>query len=158
MNLLNGGETSTKDEVKPGRSDKRTSKKGMSWPNSVMVAVDQLGNAIAGGNPDATVSARVGYFSVHARKPYVWYWKVLEKIIDYAFQPVDGPNHCFDSYRADEDELFQQGSDFFRAILGLIVIVFCVPTAVLLRLAVLVYPKWHFSNRRKDGLSTSIPE
>jgi len=124
-----------------------TDKSAMSWPNAVMVAVDQLGNAIAGGNPDATVSARVGYFLEHSKPPYSLYWKSLAAIIDCAFYPVDGPNHCLESYRHDKNELFQQGSDFFRALLGIIVIGFCVPTAVVLRLAVVVYPKWHWKNR-----------
>ena len=53
------------------------------YPAAVMVAIDQLGNAITGGNPDSTVSARVGYFSVNATKRQAL-WKSLEAIIDYA--------------------------------------------------------------------------
>ncbi|MFC3151319.1 hypothetical protein ACFOEK_09805 [Litoribrevibacter euphylliae] len=147
MNLHKDKIKPSKKAIKPGKGEVTAGKQGMSWPNAVLVAIDQLGNAIAGGNPDATVSARVGFFSIHAKKPYIWYWKALAEIIDFAFYPVDGPNHCVDSYRADKDELYQQGSDFFRAMLGLIVIVFCLPTSLVLRLAVLIYPNWHFSNR-----------
>jgi len=29
-----------------------------SWPLAVLIAIDQLGNAITGGYPDSTISAR----------------------------------------------------------------------------------------------------
>ena len=51
-----------------------------SWPVAVLVAIDQLGNAIAGGNPDSTISARVGFFSEMAKRGKS-YWKGLESII-----------------------------------------------------------------------------
>lgn len=33
----------------------------MSWLYGVLVGIDQLGNTVAWGNPDVTVSARVGH-------------------------------------------------------------------------------------------------
>jgi len=75
------------------------------YPVAVMVAIDQLGNALTGGNPDSTVSARVGYFSVNATKRQA-FWKSLEAIIDYAFEPVDGLRHCYQAWQADKDEQF----------------------------------------------------
>ena len=68
------------------------------YPVAVMVAIDQLGNALTGGNSDSTVSARVGYFSVNAIKRQAL-WKILEVIIDYAFYPVDGQNNKHPSTR-----------------------------------------------------------
>lgn len=121
--------------------------KVMSWPNAVLVAIDQLGNAIAGGNPDATVSARVGYFAKKAPEPIRWYWRCLERVIDFTFLPIDGPDHCWNSYRADKLERFQEGSDLFRAVLGVFVILFSLPASVALRLAVLVYPQWHWKHQ-----------
>jgi len=35
----------------------------MNWATGVLIGIDQLGNAIAGGNPDSTISARVGNFA-----------------------------------------------------------------------------------------------
>ena len=75
-----------------------------SWPQSVLVAIDQLGNAVAQGHPDTTISARVGYFSVNAKRG-IYYWKALEQIINFAFYPVDGPNHCYNAWQSDNDEL-----------------------------------------------------
>lgn len=64
----------------------------MKYIKQVLTAIDQLGNALAGGNADMTISARVGH---HAASPgYAWPWVLLETIINWAFEPVDGENHC----------------------------------------------------------------
>jgi len=63
----------------------------MSWIRGVLVAIDQLGNAIAGGNPDATISARTGYFAnENPNKTFIYYWRLMEAIINFAFYPVQG--------------------------------------------------------------------
>lgn len=36
--------------------------------SNFFVAIDQLGNTVAGGNPDNTISARVGYYNEHYYK------------------------------------------------------------------------------------------
>ena len=68
-----------------------------SRPLAILIAIDQLGNAIAGGNPDSTISARVGYFSDKTLREKTLgrhaYWKGLERIIDFAFFPIDGEKH-----------------------------------------------------------------
>lgn len=116
----------------------------MSWIKGVLIGVDQLGNAVAGGNPDATISARTGYFANEVESVFQLYWKTMEFIINFAFYPVDGPNHCYEAYLVDRDERNVAGSDFMRAVLGLIIIVFCIPIAVITRLYVLVFPKAKF--------------
>lgn len=63
------------------------------WPYAVLIAIDQLGNTLAGGHPDSTISARIGYFSENVCSVKV-YWKNLERIIDFTFFPIDGPKHC----------------------------------------------------------------
>ena len=113
-----------------------------SWPLAVLVAVDQLGNAIAGGNPDSTISARVGYFSQNANRGKA-YWKILESIIDFAFYPIDGPRHCYQAWQA-EDEHFWRGSDLTRFILSLIIIITCPIIAIVLRILVLFIRPWRF--------------
>lgn len=57
--------------------------------------IDILGNALAGGNPEVTVSARVGY---NAFKRSSRYWNTCEKLINWAFEPIDGPDHCYMAY------------------------------------------------------------
>ncbi len=114
-----------------------------SWPVAVLVAIDQLGNAIAGGNPDATISARVGFFSEMAKRGKS-YWKSLESIIDFAFFPIDGPKHCYQAWQADKDEQFKLGSDFMRVILSVIIVVVCPVIAIVLHVLVLFIRPWKF--------------
>ena len=114
-----------------------------SWPVAVLVAIDQLGNAIARGNPDATVSARVGYFSEHAERRRA-YWRGLEKIIDFAFYPIDGAKHCYHAWQADKDERFQRGSDFGRVLLSVFIFVACPIIAVVLRILLLFIWPWRY--------------
>ncbi|KZN13614.1 hypothetical protein [Marinomonas sp. TW1] len=97
------------------------------WLWNVLVAIDQLGNAIAGGDPDITISARVGYFANRSpNKRFHYYWKFLERVIDFTFYPLDGPKHCLSSLAKDNEQGHVHGSDFVRAILALIAITACV--------------------------------
>ena len=113
-----------------------------SWPVAILVAIDQLGNAIAGGNPDSTISARVGYFSEEAKRGKS-YWKSLEAIIDFAFYPIDGPKHCYQAWQS-EDEHFWRGNDFMRFILSVIIIIVCPVIAIVLYVLVLFIPPWRY--------------
>ena len=105
-----------------------------------MIAIDQLGNAIAGGNPDATISARTGYFARVEDTPFRPYWEVMERIIDFAFLPIDGPDHCYKAYLSDKDEENEEGSDIMRGLLGIIVILVCIPLSVVTRIYTFVFP------------------
>ncbi|MFA0811268.1 hypothetical protein [Microbulbifer epialgicus] len=111
-----------------------------SWVRNVFTAIDQLGNAIAGGNHDATISARCGYFSRIQETPFRRYWRFLERVINFTFRPVDGPDHCYQSYLWDRAEKHEEGSDFMRAVLGLLVIVFCVPLSLFTWFYVFIFP------------------
>jgi hypothetical protein len=113
----------------------------MSWIYGVLIAIDQLGNAIAGGNPDATISARTGYFARVADTPLRGYWKLMEWIIDFTFLPIDGPNHSYNAYLADKDQGYEEGSDLMRALLGIIIICVNIPLSIIVRLYVLVFPR-----------------
>jgi len=112
----------------------------------VLVSIDQLGNTIAGGNPDITISARTGYFAnVEKTRLRIW-WRSMEAIIDFAFHPVDGPRHCYKAYKSDEEDgKHREGSDIARALLGVFVIVACIPIAIITRLWVLVIPDSKYS-------------
>ncbi|ORU89515.1 MAG: hypothetical protein A6F71_00675 [Cycloclasticus sp. symbiont of Poecilosclerida sp. M] len=112
----------------------------MSWIKAVLTAIDQLGNAIAGGNPRATISARTGYFANVHKNSFRVYWKTMEFVIDFAFCPIDGPRHCYESYLLDVDRNNQEGSDWMRGILGLIILIACSLIAILTRLYVIFVP------------------
>jgi len=109
------------------------------WPHAVLIAIDQLGNAIAGGHPVTTISARVGYFSVNAKKG-ILYWQWLERLIDFTFYPIDGPRHCYHAWQSDRNKLFRIGSDLARIILSILMIIANPIIAIVLRLAVLIKP------------------
>jgi hypothetical protein len=114
------------------------------WFN-VLVAIDQLGNAIADGNPDNTISARVGYFASDDYEGRIKpYWKALEQIIDFAIAPVQGPGHCRRAWQAEADETDTQGTYVARIILGIFVGVGCFFIGLILWLAVLIYPPWRY--------------
>lgn len=98
----------------------------MSYLKRVLIAVDQLGNAIAGGNPDATISGRIGYFAKNSHKSVRLYWLLMQFIVDATFYPLDGYNHCFDSYLNDKNEEYRPAKlviAFFG--LSLITVVSC---------------------------------
>jgi hypothetical protein len=106
----------------------------------VLVSIDQLGNVIAGGHPDVTVSARTGYFANVKRTHLRPWWLCMESIIDFAFKPVDGPGHCYEAYLSDKGEKQREGSDIARAILGIFVVVACIPISFLTRIWVVLVP------------------
>ena len=58
---------------------------------NVLVAIDQLANAMIGGDPDETISSRA------AKRQDIWYWKVLGFILE----TVD-PGHLKRSIEKDE--------------------------------------------------------
>jgi len=112
----------------------------------VLVSIDQLGNTIAGGNPDVTISARTGYFANVEKTGLRIWWRCMEAIIDFAFYPIDGPGHCLKAYRSDEEEgKHREGSDIARALLGTLVILASIPIAIITRIWVVLVPaaKYH---------------
>ena len=92
----------------------------------VLVAIDQFGNTICGGNEDSTISATVGYYSLDEGS---FFWTTLEQIIDFTFYPVDYKGHCLKAYRADPNEDYRIGSKWA---LFVIAVLFCVPIGLIL--------------------------
>ena len=78
-----------------------------------LIAIDQLFNALAGGNPDVTISSHV----------YGCKWHKLVKMIDYTFSPIE-IEHCLYSFLADSDKDFTD--NYYRtalfAIIGCIIL------------------------------------
>lgn len=101
--------------------------KGWLW--AIFMGFDQLGNAIAGGHPDVSVSARLGYLTTE-RRDSEWFDAVAD-LVDWAFWPVDGPLHCYYAWQAlkieNMAEKARRGNDVGLVILTLFVLVFIVP-------------------------------
>lgn len=95
---------------------------------NLLISIDQLGNAFSGGNPDSTISARVGYFSAHPEETNLkLYWKSLERLIDFSFKPLDGPNHCHQAYDKEGGKVYvKTGKDWMRFVLSFIIIGSCI--------------------------------
>lgn len=121
-----------------------------SYIRNLLVALDQFGNAIAAGNPDSTISARVGYFAHLHSQPTEFkrwtrfYWFFMEKLINIMFWPVDGPNHCRDAWQSDNEELFREGSDVARVILSGLIVGLFVPITLITYIGAAIYPPWRY--------------
>lgn len=57
---------------------------------NLLVSLDQLLNTLFGGNPDETVSSRVGRGAIKGSKLAL----VLEKLINSIFNLLGDDNHC----------------------------------------------------------------
>lgn len=69
---------------------------------NILIGVDQLFNALSGGDPDETISSRIGRMkrdnggSVPLRFP-------VAKLLDKILEDID-PNHCLEAIEEDEGE------------------------------------------------------
>ena len=101
--------------------------KGYIW--AMFIGLDQLGNALAGGHPDMTISARLGYLA-----PREGFWRPARAMVDWAFYPVDGVKHCALSARAawvaGEGEKLRRGNDVGLALLVLFVVGLVLPLRI----------------------------
>lgn len=67
---------------------------------AIWIGQDQLVNAILGGNPDVTISSKVGLMSKNGSKTA----RAMELVIDWLFLKFSGQqNHCFNSIEYDEE-------------------------------------------------------
>lgn len=96
-----------------------------SWFMEVLLALDQLGNALAGGHHDSTVSARIGFHLYDPKGTRAMYWSFLEFVVNLTFSPIDGPHHCRMAYCADREETFRDGNIVLKIVLVLLVLVTC---------------------------------
>ena len=106
----------------------------MGFLGNFFVSIDQLGNVIAGGNPDNTISSRVGFYNKHnnvgEKAPFQWI--IFEKIINFTFYPIDGEDHCHEAFHNDAGEEFDNDTNnILVAILATIIII---PSCVLIAL------------------------
>jgi len=104
------------------------------WLYTVLIAIDQLGNALAGGYADSTISARVGYNAHNSAPVRQNYWRLLEWVINYSFLPLDGPDHCYQAYLAGNNTYYRDGSDLMRVVLSSFIFFNAVPIAIVTRI------------------------
>ena len=73
----------------------------------VLQALSQLGNALAGGQADVSISARIGQ-----KRKRNGYWRFANDLVDFAFFPVDGRDHCYNAWQKDKDESYIATGNF----------------------------------------------
>ena len=66
---------------------------------NLLIAIDQGGNAFFGGNPDETISSRVGKAALREVRGA----QILRRVIDWLFENLTGERfHCVNSIEWDE--------------------------------------------------------
>ena len=103
--------------------------------SKVLVWIDRVFNWLSGGNYQHTISARAGKYSGESsgERPF---WEFLEALVNLAFYPIDGPNHCDQAYQKeilkDARNDFKKGSAIMQSILLFVIVLACVPVALVL--------------------------
>ena len=70
------------------------------WFVNVLISIDQFGNTIMGGDPDETISSRIGKIKVRHGGKVPWKHPLV-KIIDWGLDKIDS-NHSIDAIEKDE--------------------------------------------------------
>ena len=65
-----------------------------------LISIDQLGNTICGGDPDETISSRLGKLKVRHGGTIPW-WRPISKLVDWGLDQID-PGHSVDAIEPDE--------------------------------------------------------
>lgn len=98
------------------------------WLRNLLLSIDQFMNALIGGNPDLSISARVGYHQTHSES--LW-WDILGGVIDSTFYPIDGPDHCIKAFNADSEDYRSQSINPVAMVsLGVVITVSCILLAL----------------------------
>lgn len=67
---------------------------------NLLISIDQFGNTLAGGDPDETISSRLGKLKVRYGGKIPWK-RPLAKVIDWGLEKID-PHHSIDAIEEDE--------------------------------------------------------
>jgi hypothetical protein len=70
------------------------------WFLNILLSLDQLGNTLLGGDPDETISSRLGKLKRRHGGTIPW-TRPLSKIVDWGLEKID-PGHSTDSIEEDE--------------------------------------------------------
>ena len=72
------------------------------WILNILISIDQGANSLLGGDPDETISSRLGKMKVKHGGKIPWY-RPLSKVVDFGLDKID-PNHSIDAIEEDEGE------------------------------------------------------
>lgn len=67
---------------------------------NLLIAIDQFGNTLTGGDPDETISSRLGKLKLRYGGTIPWR-RPLAKVIDWGLERID-PHHSVDAVEEDE--------------------------------------------------------
>ena len=67
---------------------------------NILISIDQLGNTLAGGDPDETISSRLGKLKLRYGGTIPWY-RFYSKVIDWGLDKID-PGHSINAIEYDE--------------------------------------------------------
>ena len=67
---------------------------------NILISIDQLGNVFVGGDPDETISSRLGKLKVKHGGKIPWR-RPVAKVIDAGLDKID-PGHSVDAIEEDE--------------------------------------------------------
>ena len=70
------------------------------WIVNVLIGFDQLGSAVTGGDPDETISSRLGKLKLRNGGKIPWRYP-LSKVINWGLDKID-PGHSVDAIEEDE--------------------------------------------------------
>ena len=70
------------------------------WIVNILIGIDQLANACCGGDPDETLSSRLGKTKLRYGGTIPWSHPI-RKIVDWTLEKLD-QNHSIDAIEADE--------------------------------------------------------
>jgi len=75
---------------------------------NILISIDQLGNVFVGGDPDETISSRLGKLKVKYGGRIPWR-RPVAKLIDIGLDKID-PGHSKDAIEEDEgkDAIFDK--------------------------------------------------
>ena len=67
----------------------------MNWGKRVLIAIDQLGNAVCGGWPDETLSSRCWRWERSGKRSWP------RKVVDRLFRLLGDKDHCRESFESE---------------------------------------------------------
>ena len=70
------------------------------WFWNILIALDQFGNALGGGDPDETISSRLGKLKEKHGGKIPWR-RPFSKLIDWGLERID-KGHSIDAIEEDE--------------------------------------------------------
>jgi hypothetical protein len=101
-----------------------------------------MGNTLADGDPDVSISARTGQRAFINRQKrsrhqkHDLFWIVIEDVINWVFRPKDGFRHCWNAYKDDQQERYDvaRGNDVLAKIF--------IPVFIVMFLWIVVIALW----------------